>query len=83
MFAARGSISVAGDMLQCVSHVKVLMNRNSCEMVILLEYIYIYKKIFHVFPVFSGGPNCLFLNSYLITVNGLPSCFMIFLRCGY
>ena len=38
-FAARGSVSVGGDMLQCVSHVKVVVNRNSCEMVILLEYI--------------------------------------------
>jgi len=38
-FAARGSISVAGDMLQDVSHVKVVVIRNSCEMVILLEYI--------------------------------------------
>jgi len=38
-FAARGSVSVAGDMLQDVSHVKVAVNRNSCEVVILQEYI--------------------------------------------
>jgi len=53
-FAARGSISVAGDMLQDVSHVKVVVNRNSCEVVILLEYIYKYiKGFFMLFQFFQ------------------------------